>query len=336
MAEGTLEGELRVKEIIDDRVVDVQEVYTDVVAGILKNRKDASMLLERSQRTVPLAQFGLGHLKRLRRVNEVCDEDTLSECVHLEFIIHPCSFNFSPGDIHESYKDEIDYLLSYMESVRIVTVAKIEPICRIEFDTWNQSWPITFHPTAKDRRKQIPICKSDLLIIKNYMKLVEQDHIICSGSGISEGAINSLGGIIVNPINSMIIATCSDAVSYLKSTFGNDCLEKNPLYTSTMLCIELVSAIVRYELPNNGRLPDDQYLCTGLDIYLFHEPDIMSAMALVHSRIKRAYYIQPSPDDGGIGTFYKLHELRWLNHHYRSYNVSYMRKVDDEQDIYLT
>ena len=62
------------------------------------------------------------------------------------------------------------------------------------------------------------------------------------------------------------------------------------IYTPTMLCIEGVSAIVRGDINNNGSLPDNFYLCSGLDLYLIEEPDLLSSFALVHSRIRRVFY----------------------------------------------
>ena len=50
----------------------------------------------------------------------------------------------------------------------------------------------------------------------------------------------------------------------------------------------------------------DQYLCTDAIAIYFHEPCIMCAMALVHSRVQRVYYLQKS--EKGAFTFWKLHE----------------------------
>ena len=35
---------------------------------------------------------------------------------------------------------------------------------------------------------------------------------------------------------------------------------------------------------------DDNYYLTGYDLYIFREPCIMCAMALVHSRVRRVFY----------------------------------------------
>ena len=68
-------------------------------------------------------------------------------------------------------------------------------------------------------------------------------------------------------------------------------------------------------------IPEDSYLCTGLDLYLSVEPDLMSSMALVHSRIRRVFYKYSCPLWGALGTHYNIHSLRSLNHHFRVYKV---------------
>ena len=65
----------------------------------------------------------------------------------------------------------------------------------------------------------------------------------------------------------------------------------------------------------------EQYLCSGLDIYLQQEPDAMSCMALVHSRIRRVYYNHPSTF-GTLATHTHMHDLRLLNHRYRAFQCS--------------
>ncbi|XP_002742156.1 putative inactive tRNA-specific adenosine deaminase-like protein 3 [Saccoglossus kowalevskii] len=57
------------------------------------------------------------------------------------------------------------------------------------------------------------------------------------------------------------------------------------------------------------------YLCTGYDLYITHEPCIMCAMALVHSRINRVFYGIMCPN-GALGSRYKIHTQSGLNHHF--------------------
>jgi tRNA-specific adenosine deaminase 3 len=42
------------------------------------------------------------------------------------------------------------------------------------------------------------------------------------------------------------------------------------------------------------------YLCTGLDAYTYGEPCAMCAMALVHSRVARLFYIEANAAFGGM------------------------------------
>ncbi|CAM0912766.1 unnamed protein product [Alopecurus aequalis] len=63
------------------------------------------------------------------------------------------------------------------------------------------------------------------------------------------------------------------------------------------------------------------YLCTGFDIYLVWEPCTMCAMALVHQRFKRVFYAFPNPNAGALGSVYRLHGEKSLNHHYSVFRI---------------
>lgn len=76
-----------------------------------------------------------------------------------------------------------------------------------------------------------------------------------------------------------------------------------------------------------------QYLCTGFDAYLTHEPCTMCAMALVHSRVKRVFYGTSNLSAGGLGSCYSLHEISELNHHFQVYKLSGGSILEDCQRL---
>lgn len=62
-----------------------------------------------------------------------------------------------------------------------------------------------------------------------------------------------------------------------------------------------------------------EYLCSGCDAYVTLEPCAMCAMALAHSRIRRVIYAVPCATQGALGSRYRLHTERSINHHYQVY-----------------
>ena len=52
-------------------------------------------------------------------------------------------------------------------------------------------------------------------------------------------------------------------------------------------------------------------------------------MALVHQRIRRIFYAFPNPDNGALGSVYRLQGERSLNHHYAVFKVLVPEQVLD-------
>jgi tRNA-specific adenosine deaminase 3 len=65
----------------------------------------------------------------------------------------------------------------------------------------------------------------------------------------------------------------------------------------------------------------DAYLCTDATLIVTHEPCVMCAMAILHSRFARVMYQTPSPVFGALGSAYSLHQNRNVNHRFEVFQL---------------
>jgi len=75
---------------------------------------------------------------------------------------------------------------------------------------------------------------------------------------------------------------------------------------------------------------DKAYLLNDYDVYLKKEPCIMCSMALVHSRVSRVFFAEPSPTNGGLYSVARLQTVTSLNHAFEVYKVGTNSKVDKD------
>jgi len=94
---------------------------------------------------------------------------------------------------------------------------------------------------------------------------------------------------------------------------ARDFSSENLLRHAVMECIDIVG---RNDCEKKDR---PTYLCTGFTAYATREPCIMCSMALLHSRISRVIFCEKSPEDGGLGSRFKIHCQKNLNHKFQVY-----------------
>ena len=109
------------------------------------------------------------------------------------------------------------------------------------------------------------------------------------------------------------------------SPFASESTSHHTLQHPTINAITLLSTTRAPPAPPAAQPAEEEegeapYLCTGLDLYLTHEPCVMCAMAVTHSRFRRVYYAVGEAEVGrggygGVGGW-RLHRRRELNHRY--------------------
>lgn len=211
-------------------------------------------------------------------------------------------------------KDGKDKVESFLSSLKIsytigdCKIPKHKPLTAEQYNLCNLLWPISFRSNTLYN----PLTPTQISEMIPFMKeAVEQAKL-----GIKKGFIG-IGGIIVNSKDNSIIAKAYDTS---RDIYEN--IIGHPLNHCSMNLIEELSTQLSNSITRKRDHPaglDDQYLCTGYDIYLTREPCIMCSMALVHSRIARIIYGMDNKNAGGVGSRYILHSYPSINHHYKVY-----------------
>ncbi|GAB1607341.1 probable inactive tRNA-specific adenosine deaminase-like protein 3 [Argonauta hians] len=304
-----------IEAVLDDIYYKSVEVVDAVVCRILDKKKTCH-ILQLLQSSHPFE--GLQHLKRVRS----------HKTQDLQVII--CLKSQLPEKIIEKHLtledlfgvESASEMTSLLSKPCVLQVPVSAPLTRKQFEEASLYWSVNFHEDKTISKLMSPgyFNKSqEVSIISHMTKAVDMATIGKHNNQLAVGAV------IVDPASDTVIAAAYDLCSQ----------SNHSLKHAVMVCIDLVArsqgggvwkpqGLVEYSSTGshfnitgeNLKMDSQPYLCTDYDLYVTQEPCVMCAMALIHSRINRVFYGVPSPD-GALGSRYKLHTQKNLNHHYQ-------------------
>ncbi|KGG52998.1 putative deaminase, partial [Mitosporidium daphniae] len=203
-----------------------------------------------------------------------------------------------------------DFLRNYSifkKDLFTASVPKLPPRTKENWLEANQLWPVTLHII-------IPKFPSWESFDGQYKRFVTSKVLKPSST-------------LFNPLSLSVVVEIGQ----------ESCQISMPLLHPTMLILNQLALLILKEKqskpPDSGLIPPNAYLATGFDLILQEEPCIMLAldsnyfrcsMALVHSRIRRVFYVRSNRKRGGLGgssAESAVHTNPQLNHHFGVYVV---------------
>lgn len=168
----------------------------------------------------------------------------------------------------------------------------------IQSDTYYMQLPLWCPKSEKQRQDCLKFWPMNNILSVPQLPIDPiSDH-----SAILEKVISDKSVIIKLPNTNHVI-----------STDVSDCQQCNGhIFHGTIRALAKAS---KYSSENGS------YLCTGLDVYCYHEPCLMCAMAMVHSRVGRLFFVTSNPDFGGIMSQVQIHSCPSINHRFRAFKL---------------
>jgi tRNA(Arg) A34 adenosine deaminase TadA len=191
---------------------------------------------------------------------------------------------------------------------------------------WHSVWPFTYSPLIRedpsliyDEIDYIHDCLAEAL---EQAALADQTGCISVGAVIAKAETKEIMATAYDPRPACFsnLSCCSDGTQGGTSNDASN-VKVNPLKHAVVACIEKVGQLWTSTHPDE--LDVNAYLCTGLDLFVTNEPCVYCAMALVHSRISRVFFMKKNASNGALGSKYSIHTQKGLNHHYKAYFVEY-------------
>jgi tRNA-specific adenosine deaminase 3 len=258
----------------------------------IKNRSQTQFIIKRLNEIYPFVD------RPFKRIKATKEENKLEVLVARD----DEKFNGIPSDIQV-----------YLTDLSKIELPESKIITRKQYEIAANYWPVTF----RENQYLESLLNDKWNDLTTNRELEYHDYHSRLVLKLSNHNSNKSAALIVDPKNQAIVSS------------GIDRRDEHPLWHSVIQSINNSSLrdhsndpILKLGLTSlKFREQDSEsYLCTGYYAYLTHEPCGMCAMALVHSRISKVFYLNETKH-GFLCTKCKLHCINDLNHRFEVFKA---------------
>jgi tRNA-specific adenosine deaminase 3 len=287
--------DVRLKAVLAEEVTRKVGAATVAIVGRLDDKKRLSQVLGKLSSQFPLGEK-FQFLKRVK-VNEG------------ETLVLVCLWNNDENveEVTSWAEKHPDVQALFDEPLRRANVPAGPPLTRAQYEGARRLWPCRFHEdhaleAVLAQRSADPWGPSALDRHLTHVKAAE--HLAAKAGKGGRGAV------LAGPNDRRAIVTASATKTEAASQLHHVVLK-----IMDSLANLTTGAGVPTAAGGNASAVEgaNSYLCTGLDLYLSHEPCLMCAMALVHARVRRVFFGRRTPN-GALITLTRLHTIAALNH----------------------
>ena len=312
---------VRLEAILPRKYTDDIET-TAVYVATIKEKSQTKKVMDLLKEKYPMTT-SLHHLKRVRNLNGD---------------LHIILTTTNETSTKEVFERDID-ICHLLKDIRIGLVTSCPPLTRRQFTEASKHWPVSFHED-KYITKLVEgkmFTERDVMFHERIFRIVDETSRLAIGCN----AMTSNAAVIVDPKEQKVLVAAFDCSIHF-----------SPLYHSSMVAIDMVARLqgggcygdltykmaaddgyLSLDLTSSQQTNDvtpphstrevlhDGYLCTGYDVYLSAEPCVMCAMSLLHSRVRRVFYMKGNKSTGGLGGVFTVHCEDSLNHHFEVFQV---------------
>ncbi|KAM0749917.1 hypothetical protein T439DRAFT_42353 [Meredithblackwellia eburnea MCA 4105] len=257
------------------------------------------------------SKTALSHLKTVKRVNSDIDGRSNSPDSLISVLLCPISPTTpSLSDLNASLQSSPLANFDPVPQIYVVQVPATVARTEKQAEEWGKVWPVTMvhireGPKALPRAKGWERCK------KAWIKK-EAEKVWKAAKEAEKRGEHPIACHVTESFDPLVHSPNSLPSTLVRSTDTRKSTN-NILSHAASNAIDAVAALDVQGLREQDGQPAP-YLLTGLSVFMTHEPCLLCAMSLLHSRIANLFYVRRSEGSGGCGSLYTVHEDEGLNH----------------------